>query len=241
MHTTVDEIAPDTFRLSTTIAEVGPTGFTFNQFLIRDDEPFLFHTGMRGLYPLVSDAVGRVVPLDSLRWISFGHVEADESGAVNDFLAAAMAAQVVQGGLACELSVNDLCDRPPRAIDPDETLELGRHQLRFIPTPHVPHNWESGLWFDETTRTLFAGDLLSQAGGERAPVVESDLVEDALLTEEIFHGTSCGPDLVPTLERLAALEPTTIAVMHGSSFRGDGGMQLRALASGYAAALAETA
>ncbi|UDY37899.1 MBL fold metallo-hydrolase [Dermatobacter hominis] len=241
MQTTVNEIAPDVFRLSTSVAEVGPTGFTFNQFVIRDDEPFLFHTGMRGLFPLVADAVARVVPLSSLRWISFGHVEADESGAVNEFLAAAPEARVVHGALACDISLNDLCDRPPRSIDPGEVLDLGHHRLRFLPTPHVPHNWESGLWFDESTRTLFAGDLLSQAGAERAPVVEADLVEDALLTEEVFHSTSRGPDLVPTLERLATLEPTTLAVMHGSSFRGDGATQLRALASGYAAALADAA
>jgi len=241
MHTTVDEIAPDVFRLSTSIAEVGPDGFSFNQFLVRDDEPFLFHTGMRGLFPLVSEAVGRVVPVASLRWIGFGHVEADESGAVNDFLAAAPESQVVHGALACELSLNDMCDRPPRAIDPAETLDLGHHRLRFIPTPHVPHNWESGLWFDETTRTLFSGDLMSQAGGDRAALVTDDLVEAALVTEEIFHSTSGGPQLVPTIQALADLEPTTIAVMHGSSFRGDGATALRSLAAGYAAAQADAA
>lgn len=241
MHTTVDEIAPDVFRLSTTIAEVGPTGFSFNQFVIRDDEPLLFHTGMRGLFPLVSEAVARVVPLASLRWISFGHVEADESGAVNQFLAAAPDAQVVHGELACEISLNDLCDRPPRAIDPDEVLDLGHHRLRFLPTPHVPHNWESGLWFDETTRTLLSGDLLSQAGGDRPAVVTDDLVPAALVAEELFHSTSGGPDLLPTLRRLADLDPTTIAVMHGSSFRGDGRTQLRSLAAAYAAARADAA
>lgn len=238
MRTTVDEIAPDVFRLSTAVAEVGPDGFTFNQFLVRDDEPFLFHTGMRGLWPLVSEAIGRVLPLPSLRWISFGHVEADECGAVNELLAAAPGAQVVHGALAVDISLADLCDRPPRAIDPEEVLDLGHHRLRFLPTPHVPHNWESGLWFDETTRTLFSGDLLTQSGGDRAPIVTDDLVEAALVTEEIFHSTSGGPLLVPTLQRLADLDPTTLAVMHGSSYRGDGATQLRALAAGYAAAAA---
>lgn len=240
MHTTVDEIAPDTFRLSTLIPEVGPEGFSFNQFVIRDEQPFLFHTGMRGLYPLVSAAVASIVPLADLRWISFSHVEADESGAMNLLLADAPDAQVVQGELACAISLDDLADRPPRAMAADEVLDLGTHRLRFLPAPHVPHNWESGLWFDETTRTLFSGDLMTQAG-DRPPLVEHDLVEAALIAEEIFHPSSGGPQLIPTLERLADLEPTTLAAMHGSSYRGDGGTQLRSLAAGMAAALADVA
>lgn len=240
MQTTVDEIAPDIFRLSTFIPEVGPNGFAFNQFLVRDEQPFLFHTGMRGLYPLVSAAVATVVPLADLRWIGFGHVEADESGAMNQFLADAPDAQVAHGELACMVSLNDLADRPPRPMAADEVIDLGTHRMRFLPTPHVPHNWESGLWFDETTRTLFSGDLLTQAG-DRPPIVEDDLVEAALVAEEIFHQSAGGPQLVPTLERLADLEPTTIAVMHGSSFRGDGGTQLRSLAAGMTAAFADVA
>src|SRR6478609_7821796 len=207
MQTTVDEIAPDIFRLSTFVPDVGPTGFTFNQFLVRDDEPFLFHTGMRALYPLVSAAVGQLIDLDQLRWISFAHVEADECGAMNLFLADAPDAQVVHGDLACAVSLNDLADRPPRIIAPDEVLDLGTHRMRFLPTPHVPHNWESGLWFDETGRTLFSGDLLAQVGDGPA-VVEDDVVEAALFAESIFHETSGGPDLVPTVHRLADLEPT---------------------------------
>ena len=158
---------------------------------------------------------------------------------MNLFLAAAPTAQVVHGELACMVSLNDLADRPPYVVG-DEALVLGRHRLRFIPTPHVPHGWESGLWFDETTSTLFAGDLLSQIGDGPA-VTEDDLAGPALRTEEMFHSTSLGPNLVPTLEQLAALEPTTLAVMHGSSFRGDGATQLRALAAGYAAAAADAA
>jgi hypothetical protein len=153
METKIDEIAPDIYRLSTWIADVAPpAGFTFNQFVIRGEEPFLFHTGMRQLFPLVSDAVDRVVGVKNLRWISFAHVEADELGAMNQFLAAAPAAEVVHGPLAVMVSLNDLADRPPRAIS-DQLLDIGGKQLRFIPTPHVPHNWESGLWFEETTRT----------------------------------------------------------------------------------------
>ena len=166
--TTIHEIAPDIFRLSTHIDEVAPpAGFSFNQFLIRGDEPFLFHTGMRQLFPLVSDAVSRLIPIDDLRWISFAHVEADEIGAMNQFLAAAPHSQVVHGGLAVDISLNDLADRPPRPMGADEVLDIGAHRLRFLPTPHVPHNWESGLWFDETTRTLLAGDLFTQVGERR--------------------------------------------------------------------------
>ena len=146
---------------------------------------------------------------------------------------------VVHGGLACMLSLNDLADRPPHVIG-DEALDTGRHRLRFVPTPHVPHNWESGLWFDEATSTLFAGDLFTHIGDGPA-LVTDDVVGPALAAEDVFHSTSHGPQLAPTLERLAELEPTTLAVMHGSSYRGDGRTHLRALAAGYAALLAEAA
>jgi len=234
MHTTIDEIAPDIFRLSTHVEEVAPpAGFSFNQFVIRGDEPFLFHTGMRQLFPLVSEAVSRIIPIGDLRWVSFAHVEADECGAMNHFLAAAPQAQVVHGGLACMVSVADLADRPPRPMGDDEVLDIGGHRLRFLPTPHVPHNWESGLWFDETTSTLLAGDLFTQVGAGPA-ITSDDIVEQSLAAEEIFHSTSLGPNVGPTLRRLAALEPTTLATMHGPSYRGDGAAQLMALASGYA-------
>jgi flavorubredoxin len=240
METKIDEIAPDVFRLSTWVAEIAaPAGFTFNQFLVRGEQPFLFHTGLRQLFPLVSEAVARIVPIEALRWISFAHVEADECGAMNDFLAAAPRADVVHGPLACMVSLNDMADRPPRAIE-GEPLDIGGHLLHFVPTPHVPHNWESGLWFDETTATLFAGDLLTHLGAGPA-VVESDLVEAAMAAEEMFHGSSLGPDLVPTLHRLADLAPSTLALMHGSSYRGDGADQLRGLAAGYATVVASAA
>lgn len=237
METVIDEIAPDVFRLSTWTDQIAPpAGFTFNQFLVRGEEPFLFHTGMRELFPLVSDAINRIVPLSDLRWISFAHVEADECGAMNLLLDEAPKSQVVHGELALMLSLNDMASRPPRAIG-DTPLDIGGHSMRFLPTPHVPHNWESGLWFEETTRTLFAGDLFTQLGGGAA-VTESDLVEAALVGEEAFHSNSLSPALVPTLHRLADLEPTTLALMHGPSFRGDGGEQLRRLAAGYAEMMA---
>ena len=230
--TVVDEIAPDIFRLSTFIPNVSPEGFTFNQFLVRDDEPFLFHTGMKQLFPLVSAAVGSIIPLESLRWISFSHVEADECGSMNEFLQAAPDAQVVHGPLACDVSLNDLAARPPFAIEPDGVLVTGSHRMRFLATPHVPHNWESGLWFDETTATLFAGDLFTAIGNSPA-IVEDDLVPAALVAESIFHATSNGPALEPTLHRLADLGPRTLATMHGSSYRGDGAAQLLSLAEAY--------
>jgi len=237
METVIDEIAPDVFRLSTWTDQIAPpAGFTFNQFLVRGEEPFLFHTGMRELFPLVSDAINRIVPLSDLRWISFAHVEADECGAMNLLLDAAPKSQVVHGELALMLSLNDMASRPPHAIG-DTPLDIGGHSMRFLATPHVPHNWESGLWFDETTRTLFAGDLFTQLGGGAA-VTESDLVEAAFVGEEAFHSNSLSPALVPMLHRLADLEPTTLALMHGPSFRGDGGEQLRRLAAGYAEMMA---
>lgn len=232
-HTAVDEIAPDIFRLSTWIPDITENGFTFNQFLMTGDEPFLFHCGQRQLFPLVSDAISRVMPLPKLRWISFGHLEADECGAMNLMLAAAPHAEVVHGGLALMLSLVDMCDRPPVAA-PDTVLDIGGHRLRFIATPHVPHNWEAGLWFDETTSTLLAGDLFTHTG-HCPPLTESDCVVPALEAEAIFHATGLTTNLAPTLEQLAALNPSTLALMHGSSYSGDGAAQLRALADGYAA------
>lgn len=233
MDTTVDEIGAGIFRLSTWIPEITEHGFTMNQFLLNGDQPFLFHCGHRQLFPLVSAAVAKVIPLEKLRWISFGHVEADECGSVNMWLDAAPNAEVIHGPTACAISLIDICDRPP-VVATDEPLDTGGHRLRFIPTPHVPHNWEAGLWFDETTTTLLSGDLLTHAG--KCPALtESDCVAPAMEAEEVFHATGLTTNLGPTLEQLAQLNPTTLAIMHGSSFTGDGAAQLRGLADGYAA------
>jgi flavorubredoxin len=236
METKVDEISQDIFRLSTYVPDVTAQGFTFNQFLLTGDEPFLFHCGHRQLFPLVSEAVNRVVPLEKLRWIAFGHVEADECGAVNLWLAAAPNAEVIHGALACLVSLNDLCDRTPvvASEEPGAIHDIGGHRLRFIPTPHVPHNWEAALWFDETTSTLLAGDILTHIG-QCPALTESDCVGPALAAEEVFRATGLTTNLGPTLELLASLSPTTLAIMHGSSFTGDGAAQLRTLADGYAA------
>jgi flavorubredoxin len=232
METKTDEIGTDIYRLSTYVPDVTAQGFTFNQFLLTGDEPFLFHCGHRQLFPLVSDAINRVVPLEKLRWIGFGHVEADECGAVNLLLDAAPNAEVIHGALACMVSLNDLCDRPPVLAAEDAVHDIGGHRLRFIPTPHVPHNWEAALWFDESTSTLLAGDIFSHIG-QCPALTESDCVAPALAAEEIFRATGLTTNLGPTLEQLAELNPTTLAIMHGSSYSGDGAAQLRALADGY--------
>jgi flavorubredoxin len=234
METKVDEIGQDIYRLSTWVPEVTEHGFTFNQFLLTGDEPFLFHCGHRQLFPLVSEAVNRVMPLEKLRWISFGHVEADECGAMNLLLDAAPNAEVIHGALACMVSLIDLCDRPPVVAPEVGVHDIGGHRLRFIPTPHVPHNWEAALWFDETTSTLLAGDILTHTG-QCPAVTESDCVAPALEAEALFHATGLTTSLGPTLAQLADLNPATLAIMHGSSYTGDGGAQLRSLADGYAA------
>jgi flavorubredoxin len=236
LQTNVDEIASDIFRISTWVPDVTEHCFTFNQFLLTGDEPFLFHCGMRQLFPLVSAAIAKVIPVEQLRWISFAHIEADECGAMNMLLAAAPHAQVIHGPLACMLSLTDMCDRPPvvAGTDPGDVHDIGGHRLRYIATPHVPHNWESGLWFDETTSTLLAGDLFTHTG-QCPALTESDCIAAALEAEELFHATGLTTNLAPTLEQLAQLTPTTLALMHGASFTGDGAAQLRGLADGYAA------
>jgi len=231
MAPTVTEIADDIYRISTFIPEVSPEGFTFNQFLVVADEPLLFHTGPRGFFPLISGAVSEVVPVESLRWISFGHVESDESGSMNMFLAAAPDAQVVHAPLACDVSLNDLCDRIPLALPEDEVLDLGGKRIRSIATPHIPHGWECHVLFEETTSTLLCGDLLSQVGAP-APLTEGDVVGPALAAEAMFHQMSMAPHTGATLRALGDLQPRTLAIMHGSSYAGDGGSALHDFATG---------
>lgn len=232
LQPTVDEIADGIFRISTWIPEVGESGFTFNQFLLTGEEPLLFHTGMRGLFPLVAEAVARIVPVESLRWISFGHVEADESGAANMWLSAAPASTVVFGALGCDVSLNDVCDRPPRPLEDGEVLDIGGHRLRQIATPHVPHGWEAQVLFDEITGTLLCGDLFSQVGHGPA-LTSSEVVSAALEAEELFRPSSLAPQTGTVLRGLGTLEPTTLAIMHGSSFAGDGRQALDDLADAY--------
>lgn len=234
METKLDEIADGIYRLATLVPEVAPPdGFTFNQFLIAADEPLLFHTGPGGMFPLVAEAVARVVPVESVRWITFGHVESDECGSMNTWLAAAPRAQVAHGALGCDVSVNDMCDRPPRALADGEVIDLGSKRVRHIDTPHVPHGWEAGVLFEETTGTLLCGDLFSQLGGGDVALTTGDLVEPALAAEAMFRASSLAPHTAAVMRSLGDLSPGTLAIMHGSSYRGDGGKALYDLATGY--------
>ncbi len=234
METKLDEIADGIYRLSTFVAEVvPPAGFTFNQFLIAADEPLLFHTGPRAMFPLVAEAVARVVPVESVRWITFGHLESDECGSMNMWLAAAPRSEVAHGALGCDVSLNDMCDRPPRPMADGETIDLGGKRVRHLDTPHVPHGWEARVLFEETTGTLLCGDLFSQLGGRDVPLTTGDLVEPAMAAEGMFRASSMAPDTAEVMRRLGELSPTTLAVMHGSSYSGDGHKALYDLAAAY--------
>lgn len=234
MQTRVDEIADGIFRLSTFVAEVAPpAGFLFNQFLVLDDEPLLFHTGPRRMFPMVREAVSRLMPPERLRWISFGHFEADECGAMNEWLAIAPNAEIAHGQTGCSVSLNDMADRPPRMLADGETIELGRGKtVRYLDTPHTPHGWDAGLLYEESSRTLFCGDLFTQLGDGPA-LVEDDIVGAAIAAEDLFGYSSLNPVMGATIRRLADLAPGTLALMHGPSFRGDGAAALCALADDY--------
>jgi len=235
MQTQTHEIADGIFRFSTFVPEIAaPAGFTFNQFLLLAEQPMLFHCGGRAMFPHVSQAVAKVLPLDRLRWISFGHVESDECGSMNQWLAAAPHATVMHGQIACMVSLNDLADRAPRALRDEETVDLGGKIVRWRDTPHVPHGWEAGLIFEEKTKTLLCGDLLTQIGSGPA-LVESDILAPAIATEDMFHSMCLGPNTGSVLRSLANLAPSTLAIMHGSSFAGDAASALRGLADHYEA------
>jgi flavorubredoxin len=232
MDIRTDEIADNIYRFSTFVPEVGPTGFTFNQFFIDAEEPLLFHTGMRALFPAVSAAVARIRPVEQLRWITFGHVEADECGAMNLFLGAAPDAQIAHGEIGCLVSIDDLADRIPRRLADGEVIDLGNRRVQHFDTPHAPHNWEARVLYEQSTGVLFCGDLMTQLGDGPAST-DTDLVEPAAVAEDLFHATSLGPAVPATLRRLAELEPATLAVMHGSSYTGDCAQALRDLATVY--------
>ncbi|MGH7090189.1 MAG: hypothetical protein ACREFQ_14940 [Stellaceae bacterium] len=238
MTTRIDEIAPDVYRLSTFVAAVNPPhGFTFNEFLIKGDEPLLFHAGHRRTFPSVAEAVARVLPLDRLRWVSFSHVEADECGALAQWLDAAPAATPAHTVVGCRIWIGDAVDRPPRALKDGEVLDLGGHRVRHLATPHLPHGWDAGLMFDETTATLFCSDLFAQ-GGDGPAVTESDVLGPGIAAEERSQSMSLTPETAPNLRRLAALRPKTLALMHGPTYRGDGAALLSGLADHCARKLA---
>lgn len=234
METRLAEIADGIFRLSTFVPEIAePAGFTFSQFLVIGDEPLLFHTGPRGMFPLVREAVARVIPPESLRWITFGHLEADECGAMNEWLAVAPNSLVAHGQTGCDLSLNDMADRLPRVLADGEVIELGGgKRVRHIDTPHTPHGWDAGVLFEESTGTLFCGDLFTQTGDTPA-LVEYDIVGPAIAAEDLFGYSALNPDMGGTIRGLSTLKPRTLALMHGPSFAGDGAAALRSLADDY--------
>ncbi len=232
MTTNLNEIAPNIYRLSTFVSDIGPTGLTFNQFLLDDEEPLLFHTGHRSMFPSISEAIERVLPMDRLRWIAFGHIESDECGAMNDLLAAAPHAQVAHGALGCLVSVNEMADRAPRPLTDGETIELGTKRVRHLDTPHVPHAWEARVLYEETTNTLLCGDLFTHLGD--GPVITTDdIVQRAMDAEAMFRASSLAPDTATVMRKLGDLAPSTLALMHGSSFSGEGREALYNLASAY--------
>ncbi len=234
METRIDEIATGIYRLSTFVEDIAPpAGFTFNQFLVLGNEPLLFHTGLRRMFPLVRSAVSRLIAVERLRWITFGHYEADECGAMNDWLAVAPQAEVAHGATGCLVSLNDMADRAPRVLQDGETIDLGAgKRVRYLDTPHIPHGWEAGILYEEITGTLLCGDLFTQLGDGPA-LTESDIVGPAIAAEDLVNYSSLNPGMGATIRKLAAFSPRTLALMHGPSFAGDANAALCSLADYY--------
>ena len=234
METRISEIGDGLYRLSTFVPDIAPPdGFTFNQFLILGDEPLLFHAGLRQMFPSVRTAVSRLIAPERLRWIAFGHYEADECGAMNDWLAIAPQATVAHGRTGCYVSLNDMADRSPRILEDGETIDLGKdRRVRYLDTPHIPHGWDAGVLYEEASGTLLCGDLFTQTG-DRASLTESDIVGPAIAAEDMFRFSSLNPGMGKTIRQLAKLKPRTLALMHGPSFTGDGSGALNALADDY--------
>jgi flavorubredoxin len=234
METKVSEIADGIYRLSTFVPDIAaPAGFTFNQFLILGDEPLLFHTGLRKMFPLTHSAVSRLMPPERLRWITFGHFEADECGAMNEWLAVAPQAELAHGHIGCLVSLNDWADRAPHVLNDGEAIDLGGgKRVRYIDTPHTPHGWDAGVLYEESTATLLCGDLFTQLGDGPA-LTEGDVVGPAIAAEDLFRSSSLSPNMGATIRGLASLAPRTLALMHGPSFVGDGASALRALGDDY--------
>ncbi len=228
--TNVHEIADGIYRINTPVVIEGAGGFSFNQYLITDDAPLLFHTGPRKMFPLVREAVATILPVERLRYIGFSHVEADECGSLNQWLDAAPQSVPLCGTVAAMVSIGDLADRAPRALADGELLALGQHRVRWFDTPHLPHAWECGFLMEERTSTLLCGDLFTQGGDALPPITESDILgpSEAFRREmDYYSHTKNGRAM---LERLASTNPAILACMHGSAWRGDGAKLLRALA-----------
>jgi flavorubredoxin len=229
--TRIDEIADGIYRISTPVPpSTIPGGFTFNQFLVADEEPLLFHTGPRGIFSLVREALATVIPPERLRWVAYSHWEPDESGALNEWLAASPQAVAMQGQVGTNVCLRDQAARTPRALADGEVLSLGKKSIAWIDTPHLPHAWDCGFLFESTTKTLLAGDLFTQGGDRVAPLVESDILESSEAFRKTMDYYSHTSGVAERMEKLAILRPETLACMHGSSWRGDGAALLRALA-----------
>jgi flavorubredoxin len=234
MDTKIAEIADGIYRLSTYVPDIAPpAGFTFSQFLILGDEPLMFHTGLRKMFPLNRDALSRIIPPERLRWIAFGHYEADECGAMNEWLAIAPNAEVAHGQTGCYVSLNDMADRTPRVLQDGEVIEIGGgKRVRYLDTPHTPHGWDAGVMIEESTGTLLCGDLFTQVGDSPA-ITSGDIVSPAIAGEDIFKYSALAPGMGSTIRALAKFSPRTLALMHGPSFSGDGAAALHALADDY--------
>ncbi|HEY1336296.1 MAG TPA: MBL fold metallo-hydrolase [Bryobacteraceae bacterium] len=229
--TRVDEVESGIYRINTPVAiPGGPGAFNFSQYLIVDDEPLLFHTGPRRMFPLVREAISAVAPVERLRYVGLSHFEADESGALNEFLAVAPQAEPFASAIGAMVSVNDIADRPARGFADGEEFSIGRHRLRWIYTPHVPHGWDCGVLYDVTTGTLLCGDLFTQGGSGHQPVTEDDILAPSEQFRKPLDYFAHSSGSAPILDRLAGLQPRMLACMHGSAFRGDGAAPLRELA-----------
>jgi flavorubredoxin len=228
--TNVHEVADGIYRINTPVTIKGAGGFSFNQYIIVDDEPLLFHTGLRKMFPLIREAVASILPVENLRHIAFSHVEADECGSLNEWLGAAPHAAPLCGSVAAMVSIGDLADRPPRALADGELLSLGAHSVRWFDAPHLPHAWECGFLREELTSTLFCGDLFTQGGADLPAITEADILAPSEAFRHQMDYFSHTKNARAMIERLAATRPTTLACMHGSVWRGDGAKLLRGLA-----------
>ena len=230
-ETQIDEIAPDIYRISTGLSiDAVPGGFSFNQYLIKDDAPLVFHTGPRRLFEATLAALETVIPARRLRYIAFSHFEADECGALNEFLTAAPESVPVCSQIAAMTSTNDQAIRMASVMTDGAKLELGRHTMRWLDAPHLPHGWDCGYMFDETSRTLFCGDIFTQPGSDTPALTERDILEPSEAMRGGLDYFAHGKDTSALIEKLAATGPTTLACMHGSAWKGDGAGLLRALA-----------
>ena len=229
--TNIEEIARSIYRINTPFTFKSGAGFSFNQYLIASDEPLLFHTGPRRMFDLVREAVASVLPVDQLRYIGFSHVEGDECGSLNEWLAAAPEATPLCSVVAGMTSIEDVADRSPRTLANDEVLSLGSHSVRWHDTPHLPHGWECGLMTEETTQTLFCGDLFTQGGTDLPALTEDDILGPSEAFRQQMDYFSHTGNTGEMLEHLASTQPKILACMHGSAWRGDGAQLLRALAA----------